>query len=69
MKKNYTLYGTKTTNWIAEFTHEEMTSAGYTSPQDYGQDCLCDWERSDIREGQPPIEIYDVDYEFIEGEK
>lgn len=68
MKKLYTLFGTKTTNWVVEFTHQEMTNAGYTSPHEYSQDCLCDWERSDSRDGEAPIEIYDIDYEFIEGE-
>lgn len=63
MQKTYTLSGSRTLNFSAEFTHEEMIKAGYTSPEEYGQDCLCDWERADVREGDPCIEIYDIDIE------
>lgn len=62
MKKTYTLSGSKTLNFMAEFTHEEMIKAGYDCPEDYAHD-LDMWERADIREGDPCIEIYDIDIE------
>lgn len=66
MEKTYTLSGSKTISFVAEFTHEEMIKAGYLNPEEYGHDCLCEWERADVREGDPSIEIWDIEIE--EGE-
>jgi hypothetical protein len=62
MEKTYTLSGSKTINFVAEFTEKEMIEAGYDCPREYAHD-LDIWVRAFVREGDPSIEIYDIDIE------
>lgn len=67
MDKLYTVSGSRTVSFVTEFTHSDMVAAGYDCPREYAHE-LDEWERQFVREGDPAIEIWDVDEEDLEDE-
>lgn len=66
MDKLYTVSGSRTISFVTEFTHADMIAAGYDCPREYAHD-LDEWERQFVREGDPSIEIWDVDAEEVDN--
>ncbi len=66
MDKVYTVSGSKSVSFVTEFTHADMIAAGYACPREYAHE-LDEWERQFVREGDPAIEIWDVDEEVDNG--